>query len=173
MFGKLGSVNRCFALQICSDSNVIPFLRELGLIKDHLKCPKCSADMKLKPERKISDNLVWICRNSENRKTCGCKRSLREDSWFRNSKMTLQEVFLLTYELVKRVKHRHIIEEYGFAESTICVWRRYNWSEYATTVLPIKRKRKPAASSTASASIAGSSTSPLPSTSIAGSSDLG
>ncbi|KAG8182811.1 hypothetical protein JTE90_003484 [Oedothorax gibbosus] len=109
MFGKLGSVNRCFALQICSDTNFIPLLQKLGLIKEHLKCPKCSSDMKLKPEKQISDNRVWICRNSENKKLAAakglCLVDLVKDLWFRNSKMTLQEVFLLTYELVK---HQHI-----------------------------------------------------------------
>jgi hypothetical protein len=47
---------------------------------------------------------------------------MRHGSWFQNSKLTLQEVLYLTYDILRREPAVHIKHEHHFNDHTIADW---------------------------------------------------
>ena len=118
--GKNGVVNRFFSVPFMWEEGFIVRFFEGGggLLKDNLVCDKCGSFMKLR-KKNISDGFIWSCRKTVKYVECGFQKSIRFDSWFRGSNLKLEEIVLLTYELVRGTKTGDICDEYFFSSSTL------------------------------------------------------
>ncbi|KAF8778940.1 putative transposase-like protein like [Argiope bruennichi] len=56
---------------------------------------------------------------------CGKQVSLRYGSWFNSSRLTIEEIFLLTFEIVIGTRTWEIKEQYFFGNSTLSDWRQF------------------------------------------------
>lgn len=124
--GKDGEANRFFLFHLCNDKKLfIDFLKETGLIISELKCDKCEAPMNFAEKKCVSDGFVWYCNKRFNGKNCSNQKSIRKDSWFFKSKLKLEEIFLLNYEIVRGTKTRDLEAEYYFGTNTLADWRKF------------------------------------------------
>ena len=64
--------------------NTIAWCRDVGLLKSDIECPKCGCDCREVPCESYSEKRAW------RRLKKGCKKvlSLRQDSYFNNSKLS-------------------------------------------------------------------------------------
>ncbi|GFY53099.1 DDE_Tnp_IS1595 domain-containing protein [Trichonephila inaurata madagascariensis] len=123
MLGKHGIATYYFIDKLVDNNlHLLEFLRESGLIKRKLECQKCRQFMKLRSKR-VSDRIVWVCRNKIENKECGNQRSVRHGSWFRYSKLTLGEVLMLTFHIVNRTDM--LLSNLDFASHTMADWRQF------------------------------------------------
>ncbi|KAF8774611.1 hypothetical protein HNY73_017143 [Argiope bruennichi] len=71
----------------------------------------------------VSYGCSIVCRNSitraESRKMSGKQVSFRYDSWCNSSKLTWEEIFLLTFEILIGTRTSEIQEQYFFVNSTL------------------------------------------------------
>ncbi|XP_035231364.1 uncharacterized protein LOC118203209 [Stegodyphus dumicola] len=63
--------------------------------------------------------VFWRC------KKCRAEKSIRRGSWFACSKLNLQEIFFLTWELIKGTASSNIEEDFGFSSTTLADWRQF------------------------------------------------
>ena len=69
--------------------------REL-IPKSHL-CPHCGGKMRLVQCDDRSDGCKWECKKQVNGERHKVEFSIRKDSWFEASNLTLEEILKLTY----------------------------------------------------------------------------
>lgn len=123
--GRDGEANRLFLFHLTNDKKLfIEFLKETGLIISELNCDKCEASMNFSEKKCVSDGFVWYCNKRYNGKNCKNQKSIRKDSWFFNSKLKLEEIFLINYEIVRGTKTRDLETEYYFGSNTLADWRK-------------------------------------------------
>lgn len=86
-----------FCTKLCEDSNLIlEFLKEEGL---------CGGYMQLR-SKDVSDDVGWKCWNCIKevrflkRKKCNKERTISFGSWFSLIRLILEEIMLITYEIV-------------------------------------------------------------------------
>jgi len=70
----------------------------------------------------VSDNFRWRCEKRVAGKKCRASASIRLGSWFQQSNLTLQEIVLITYDIVRQDKPCRITEEYSHGTHTISDW---------------------------------------------------
>lgn len=131
VLGNTGEINRFFLFELVRERDIfLDFLKDTGLIKSQLNCLKCQGEMKLRGKSTLSDGFVFVCKNSitaegGKRKKCEAQKSVRYGSWFTNSKLTLDEIFFLTYELLIGTKTNDIMSQYSFSSRTLADWRQF------------------------------------------------
>ena len=88
--------------EICKENEVLrKFLNDNELLGDYSGiCNKCfKGSVYLRQDKSFSkDGLSWRCSN----KQCGKKISIRQDSWFAKSHLSLSQIIKLTYYWVYR-----------------------------------------------------------------------
>ena len=121
--GEPGVGNLIFYVSyMCMDRpNFITFLQETGLVKSEMFRIKCSGEMRLAKKTSVSDGFKWVCR----KKACASEASFRFDSWFSCSKLNLEEIFLLTFFVVKGMRTNFIHDNFFFSSSTLADWRQF------------------------------------------------
>ncbi|KAF8790531.1 hypothetical protein HNY73_005540 [Argiope bruennichi] len=129
IFGNPGVATRYFVTELMRDrDNFFAFLKESGLIKTP-NCPICNVLMQVRTRNDVSDGYSFVCQNSiirgESRKMSGKQVSLRYGSWFNSSRLTIEEIFLLTFEIVIGTRTGEIKEQYFFGDSTLSDWRQF------------------------------------------------
>ncbi|KAF8783398.1 hypothetical protein HNY73_013562 [Argiope bruennichi] len=71
----------------------------------------------------------FVCRNSiirgESRKMYGKQVSFRYGSWFNSNRLTMEEIFLLTFEILIGTRTGELKEKYFFGNSTLSNWRQF------------------------------------------------
>jgi len=111
--GDDSEANKLFLTFLFSDMDLgIQFLKDVGLLRSKVPCNTCGRDMNCCAEPK------GRCRRRA-AVTCSETKSIRHDSWFQQSKLTLQEVMYLTYDIVHRVPAHIIHKEHRFGSDTI------------------------------------------------------
>jgi hypothetical protein len=65
----------------------------------------------------------WIFRKATDSQRCHVFRSIRHSSWFTNSLLTLLQVMLLTYYIVRRVSARTV--RIDLQDHTIADWTQF------------------------------------------------
>jgi hypothetical protein len=111
LVGDNGSPNQLF-FGLFSDSNRgVKFLQECGLLKREMPCSKCGSNMSLWKSERVIDKLRWGCGKGKRGERCNGTRSLRHSSWFTGSKLTLLEIMLLTYGIMRKVPSNTIQKE--------------------------------------------------------------
>lgn len=70
---------------------------------NNIKCIKCKEPMKLNNCKSCPEGLLWECKkgkydpsNPLEPKVCGTSKSVRTNSWFNHSKLTTQEIMIIT-----------------------------------------------------------------------------
>lgn len=124
--GKQGIGNRKFYTILFSNKTLsLNFLFDAGLIKRELICPHCGDSMVLKQTANTTDKVRWECNKHGKNRICRTRRSIRVQSWFSSSKLSLGEIMNLTYEILNGTESKQIIREFSFSECTICEWRHF------------------------------------------------
>ena len=85
-------------IHILSSFDLISYLIELNFI-DHsnLKCLKCQGVLKLNNKQRSIDGLIYQCNGKLNNRPCNGTRSVRSNSWFSHSKLTIYEILCYSY----------------------------------------------------------------------------
>ena len=71
--------------------DLIDYFRRHHLLADHLNCSRCGIGMRERPRSDVSDGVSWWCPQCKTRKT------VRENSFFKNSRLSLQKWLLLMH----------------------------------------------------------------------------
>ena len=106
----------------CDASNAIQYLKDIGLLRSTMKCNSCGRDMSWSADPTVSDKFRWRCHKSVAGKRCYTYTSIRLGSWFQPGNLTLQEIMLLTYDIVRRDKPTTIREENSHGTHTVADW---------------------------------------------------
>ena len=82
---------------LCDMETTFEWLKKEGLIAVERNCPKCGSKMAWVQCKDRSDGVKWECRRKVKGKGYCCEVSIRKDSWFEKSNMTLQEIIKYIY----------------------------------------------------------------------------
>ena len=88
------------------------FLKDVGLLRSEVQCITCGPDMTWSAEPSIPEAFRWRCRKKVAGVKCSESRSIKHGSWFQHSHLTLNEILLIKYDIVRREPARHIQKEY-------------------------------------------------------------
>ncbi|GFT99353.1 uncharacterized protein TNCV_3162341 [Trichonephila clavipes] len=113
-----------FVYELKNTSDLFKFLREARLVKKILACGKCSIVMKLR-SKACTVRFVWTCRNRIDKNKCGVQQSVRYGSLFSPSKLTISEIFLLTYVILLNFPTSLIKSQWFFGLNTMADSRRF------------------------------------------------
>lgn len=82
----------------------------------------------------ISNLKKWRCFNyivkdkdgqGRKRVRCSKSKSYKFGTWFGRSNITIEEILLLTYEILIWQRTDDIMQQYNFSSSTMCDWRNF------------------------------------------------
>jgi hypothetical protein len=104
-----------FNRQYGDETTIIERLRQLGILKTHLRCSNCGEAMKERTTDK-SDGRMFECA----KRTCRRARSVREGSFLEKSRLTLCDCILFLYLWCKEYPAKLIIEDLTFSNNTVC-----------------------------------------------------
>ena len=118
-----GAPNRTFFISVFNDhAMAIESLKDIGLIRRTMQCSCCGRDMVWSQRSDSSDGFRWRCQRRVAGARCNRSTAIRHDSWFQRSNLTLQEIMLLTYDIVCREPATNIKNEYCFSSHTVADW---------------------------------------------------
>jgi len=86
---------------------------------------KRGSNMSLWKSERVIDKLRWRCGKGKRGQRCNATWSLRHSSWFTDSKLTLLEIMLLTYDIMQKAPSNAIQKELQIEEHTACDWFRF------------------------------------------------
>lgn len=78
-----------------------------------------------------ADGIRWVCKNPKDPSSlvcpgvCNSTRSVRYNSWFYNSKLTLGEIVLFTYFWYNKISLKQVRKEYSFSSKTVVDWASF------------------------------------------------
>jgi hypothetical protein len=98
-----GAPNKSFFHGLFNDhAMAIQFLKDIGFIRRTMQCQSCKRDMTWSERPDKNDRFIWRCQRRVAGASCNTSVSIRHGSWFQQSKLTLFEVLILTYDIVCR-----------------------------------------------------------------------
>ena len=117
--------------EICRNHNkLINWLQEQNILTDFqdILCDKCCSGYfhLVKDKSYPSDQVVYRCTNRK----CNCKKSIRTNSWFAGSHLTLKQIVKLTYYWVYKLPQSFVEEELRIGSCTTLV----DWYSFAREV---------------------------------------
>jgi len=96
-----GGPNRLFFCNQFNDhAMAIEFPNDISLLRRTVQCHSCRRDMTWSKCSNIHDGFLWQCQRRVAGARCNQSASMRHGSWFQQSKLALQEIILLTYDIV-------------------------------------------------------------------------
>ena len=99
---------------------VLEFLAKNKLIKNSNRCGTCNGDFHLNAYEQSGDGFRWYCKTWKKRK------SIREGSFFKESRMSLHSIIVIMYCWARDIPQKNACEEAGGASPrTIVDW--YNF----------------------------------------------
>ena len=107
---------------LCNKDRLIGWLVDEKLIANSRKYGHCNEMMKLVIANDRSDGFKWECRRQINGKRHRVEISIRKDSWFEKSNLTLVEIVKLTYWWCRGVSQEDIRHEVNVSEHTAVDW---------------------------------------------------
>jgi len=103
MLREDGGPNRDFLTYLFCDRDIaMQFLMDVGLLRSKVQCNTCSQDMTWSVEPSIPEGFRWRCRKKVAGVKCSESRSIKHGSWFQQSNLTFQEIFRISYDIVRR-----------------------------------------------------------------------
>jgi transposase-like protein len=107
---------------LSSKRRVVSWLMEKKLIASIRLCPQCDSAMKLVECEDRSDGCKWECRKQVNAKRHKVELSIRNESWFEGSNLTLEEIMKLTYWWCRGVEQETMRFEVDVSGNTVVDW---------------------------------------------------
>lgn len=101
---------------------MIEWLMDEELLAKSQLCQWCDVEVKLIKCDDRSHGYKWECRRQIDSKRHKVEKSLRSESWFKNSKMTLQEILKFTYWWSQDLNQLQIKHELGLCSNTAVDW---------------------------------------------------
>jgi len=118
-----GDPNRYFLMYLfCEQSMAFQFLQDIGLLRSKMQCNTCGLDMTWSADRYITEGFRWRCQRSVAGTRCIQSVSIKFGSWFQQSNLTIHEILLITYDIVRRVPAVHNRSEYCLGRHTVADW---------------------------------------------------
>lgn len=118
-FGKTGFPTRNFIREIVKEKDSLyEFLHQCNVLKTEVSCEKCGKGMRKIKDQSKKDKYIWICNKCS-------KKSIRTDSWFAYSKLNIEDIVLLTYELCIGTTSKELLFQYSFSSETLADWRHF------------------------------------------------
>lgn len=103
-------------------NTMIEWLMDEELLTKSQLCQWCDVEVKLIKCDDRSHGYKWECRRQIDSKKHKVEKSLRSESWFKNSKMTLQEILKFTYWWSQDLNQLQIKHELGLCSNTAVDW---------------------------------------------------
>jgi hypothetical protein len=98
-----GGPNKSFFFNVFNDhAMAIEFLKDIGLLRRTMQCDNCRRDMTWSERPALHDGFRWRCQRRVAGASCNRSTSIRHESWFQQSNLTLLQILLLTYDIVCR-----------------------------------------------------------------------
>ena len=99
------------------------------IVTDFVKCKKCDGPMNFRLNRSKADGCVFACNNKigtgiQSTK-CNSTKTVRTNSWFYKSKLSLQEIVLLSYLWWSKLPQIHARKEFNFSSRTVVDWSNF------------------------------------------------
>jgi hypothetical protein len=99
---------------------VVQVLRSRGLLRTSVQCESCENQM-VEQTKPTGDGTMFVC----NRRTCRKARSIRQGSFFEQSKLSLCDAMLFLHLWSKGYSEKLIADDFTFSRPTIIDWSRY------------------------------------------------
>ena len=97
---------------LCNTELTLQWLKDENLISASRQCPVCDAEMKWTKTHDRSDGYKWECRTRKAGKRHKTEYSIRENSWFEKSSLTIQEILKLTYWWCADLSEKQISKQF-------------------------------------------------------------
>ncbi|XP_035210958.1 uncharacterized protein LOC118185238 isoform X2 [Stegodyphus dumicola] len=114
-----------YQLERKGKKSVIEWCMEKRLITRSYKCPICKTDMKLVERKNCLDGFEWMCRVTRGECKHRISRSVRKDSWFTKSKLSMCDILRVTYMWLGKCRNDFIRSELGVAKNTVTCWKSF------------------------------------------------
>lgn len=120
---SLKNMKRLQLYTICrSRESTIQWLLAVNLLQRNPICEHCSLNYELKPTEDNLDGCRWKCYG----RRCGkSTMSIRKNSFFFNSRLSLQNLVFIMYEWARETPITEVCFQYGNEEHTVCDWYRF------------------------------------------------
>lgn len=117
-------------VEICATKlETIHWLIDVGLIASQVYCthPTCSLPMTLTETDTTNDGYVWMCRATVKgeAKRHQKKKTIRANSWFSKSRLTLREIILMTYMWCHQYSQKQTEQELGISLNSLVDWHNF------------------------------------------------
>lgn len=113
-------------LNLCSNNEtLLEWLRSEALLTKTVVCPHCGNNMKLTKCDDRSDGKKWQCQIQVKGKRHRVERTVRADSWFENSNLSLAEMVEITYWWTRDVPQTQMRHELELSCNTSVDWYNY------------------------------------------------
>jgi hypothetical protein len=100
----------------------IACLKKVGLLRIMMLCNNCGREMTWCPVSSVNEGVLWRWHKRVSGITCNQSASIRQGSWFQDSKLTIQEIPLITYDIVYCEPAHKIRSEYRFSDHSTADW---------------------------------------------------
>ena len=111
-----------------SQKATLDFLLENGLVDNAPKCDKCGVtaeSLLQKDSRNGNYKYWWSCRRSVNGKQHKFMKSIRTNSFFKGSRLNLQQLLRIIYCFCAKLPNQFLVEEFGIGEEAVVDWYSY------------------------------------------------
>lgn len=109
-----------FLQEFGDQSTIISKLRDIGLLRQSLRCEQCG-DMMGERKMKLSDGIAFEC----SKRSCRHAKSIRNGSFFEHSRLTLCEIMLFLHIWSKNYSEKLICDDFSFSNKTVVDWARF------------------------------------------------
>jgi transposase-like protein len=107
---------------LADKETTIEWLNEIGLITKETICRSCGNVMKWTKCADRSDGYKFECRGTKSIKRHRIEKSIRENTWFDKTNLTLEEVVQFTYWWSNGLSQDQIITQLRLSTNTIVDW---------------------------------------------------
>jgi transposase-like protein len=109
---------------LVNKQTLIEWLKQIGLLAKQVFCPQCKEIMHLTHCDDRSDGFKYECR-SKTVKRHRVEVSIRKNTWFEQSNMTLEEILKFTYWWTVGLKENQIITQLRLSANTAVDWSMF------------------------------------------------
>lgn len=109
-----------FLREFGDETNIVSKLRDIGLLPTTMACTECGEQMRDQKVQK-RDGIRFEC----SKRTCRRSKSIRVNSFFDRSKLSLCECMLLLHLWSRGYTEKLICDDYEFSNKTVVDWFRF------------------------------------------------
>ena len=159
----MSSINFYKLSKILADHDqCIQWCKEHNLLASSIMCPRENCSNTLSWTRRASsrDGFEWRC----SRRKCNGMASMRQNSWFSGSRLSIEKVLALTYAWVHKFTTTQAVHETSLDDESTSTETVIDWYNYCRLTSPslAKQSTTAVATSKGSGSLAASATRPRP-----------